>query len=215
MVQVYDGPECGWTEHDDPDLADGSLRTLEEADEYPLSHPHCQRAFGPVVLTEPSRGASRARARERGAGPRTRGRTRARGGRRSRRWSSSSLPSRRPCRWSRSVPREDLPDAVAPPRGRPGGPDPGGDRTRRPSSRPAATGRTSPPGEHEGRHGRPVAMPLGQTVDTRSARPSSSSRRRRTTWSSRPGIGPPASLRRSSPRVASRASSRRASPGGR
>ena len=52
MVQVYDGPDCGWTEHDDPDLADGSTRTLDEADEYPLSHPHCQRAFGPVVLTE-------------------------------------------------------------------------------------------------------------------------------------------------------------------
>jgi len=52
MVQVYDGPDCGWTEHDDPDLADGSTRTLEEADLYPLSHPHCQRAFGPVVLTE-------------------------------------------------------------------------------------------------------------------------------------------------------------------
>jgi hypothetical protein len=52
MVEVYDGPDCGWTEHDDPDLADGSTRTLDEADEYPLSHPHCQRAFGPVVLTE-------------------------------------------------------------------------------------------------------------------------------------------------------------------
>lgn len=52
MVQVYDGPDCGWTEHDDPDLADGSTRTLDEADEYPLAHPHCQRAFGPVVLRE-------------------------------------------------------------------------------------------------------------------------------------------------------------------
>lgn len=51
-VQVYDGPDCGWEEHDDPDLADGSTRTLDEAEEFPLSHPHCQRAFGPVVLTE-------------------------------------------------------------------------------------------------------------------------------------------------------------------
>jgi hypothetical protein len=48
-VEVLDGPECGWTEHDDPDLADGSTRTLDEADEYPISHPNCQRAFGPVV----------------------------------------------------------------------------------------------------------------------------------------------------------------------
>lgn len=49
-VEVMDGPECGWTEHDDPDLADGSIRTLEEADAYPISHPNCQRAFGPVVV---------------------------------------------------------------------------------------------------------------------------------------------------------------------
>jgi len=48
-VEVYDGEECGWTEHDDPDLADGSTRTLDEADDYPTAHPNCQRAFGPVV----------------------------------------------------------------------------------------------------------------------------------------------------------------------
>jgi hypothetical protein len=48
-VEVFDGPECGWTEHDDPDLADGSTRTLAEADDYPTAHPNCQRAFGPVV----------------------------------------------------------------------------------------------------------------------------------------------------------------------
>lgn len=48
-VLVFDGDECGWTEHDDPDLADGSTRTLDDADEYPTSHPNCQRAFGPIV----------------------------------------------------------------------------------------------------------------------------------------------------------------------
>ena len=48
-VEVFDGPVCGWTEHDDPDLADGSTRTLDDADEYPVAHPNCQRAFGPVV----------------------------------------------------------------------------------------------------------------------------------------------------------------------
>lgn len=48
-VGVLDGEECGWTEHDDPDLADGSTRTLDEADEYPTAHPRCQRAFIPVV----------------------------------------------------------------------------------------------------------------------------------------------------------------------
>ena len=48
-VEIFDGPECGWTEHDDPDLADGSTRTLHEFDEYPVAHPNCQRAAGPVV----------------------------------------------------------------------------------------------------------------------------------------------------------------------
>lgn len=47
-VLIFDGPECGWTEHDDPDLADGSIRSLDDFDEYPLSHPHCQRAAAPV-----------------------------------------------------------------------------------------------------------------------------------------------------------------------
>lgn len=48
-VEIFDGPECGWTEHDDPDLADGSIRTLDDFDEYPTAHPNCQRAAGPVV----------------------------------------------------------------------------------------------------------------------------------------------------------------------
>lgn len=52
QVEVYDGTDCGWTEHNDPDLADGSTRTLDEAQAYPISHPHCQRAFGPVVSRE-------------------------------------------------------------------------------------------------------------------------------------------------------------------
>lgn len=51
-VLVFDGPECGWTEHDDPDLADGSTRSLDDADEYPTSHPNCQRAFGPIAAGE-------------------------------------------------------------------------------------------------------------------------------------------------------------------
>lgn len=51
-VRVFDGPDCGWTSHDDPSLAAGSTRTLQEARKYPLAHPHCQRAFAPVVLTE-------------------------------------------------------------------------------------------------------------------------------------------------------------------
>ena len=49
-VDVYDGPDCGWTSHDDADLAAGSIRTLVEAAARPISHPRCQRAFGPVVI---------------------------------------------------------------------------------------------------------------------------------------------------------------------
>ena len=49
MVQIFDGDDCGWTEHDDPDLATGSVRTLAEAGAHPLSHPNCVRAWAPVV----------------------------------------------------------------------------------------------------------------------------------------------------------------------
>ena len=48
-VEVFDGEDCGWTSHDDPDLASGSRRSLDDAEAYPISHPNCQRAFGPVV----------------------------------------------------------------------------------------------------------------------------------------------------------------------
>lgn len=48
-VDISDGPDCGWTFHDDPDKADGSRRTLAELHEYPLSHPNCRRVPLPVV----------------------------------------------------------------------------------------------------------------------------------------------------------------------
>jgi len=48
-VDIEDGPDCGWTEHDDPDLADGSRRTMDEFEAYPLSHPNCVRVPLPVV----------------------------------------------------------------------------------------------------------------------------------------------------------------------
>lgn len=50
QVVIFDGPECGWDGHDDPDLADGSVRTLEEFEAQPISHPNCQRAAGPVAI---------------------------------------------------------------------------------------------------------------------------------------------------------------------
>jgi hypothetical protein len=46
-----DSPECGWDGHDDPELADGTVRSLDEAEEFPTSHPNCVRAFAPNVDT--------------------------------------------------------------------------------------------------------------------------------------------------------------------
>ena len=38
---------CGWSEHDDDDKADGSIRTLEEYEATPISHPNCLRSAAP------------------------------------------------------------------------------------------------------------------------------------------------------------------------
>lgn len=46
-VEVFDGSQCGWRGHDDPDRANGSIRRASEAVAYPISHPNCRRAFGP------------------------------------------------------------------------------------------------------------------------------------------------------------------------
>ena len=40
-VEVFDGPGCGWTSHDDGDVANGSIRTINQAEAQPLSHPNC------------------------------------------------------------------------------------------------------------------------------------------------------------------------------
>lgn len=48
-VDIYDGPGCGWTSHDDPDVADGSRRTLAELAAHRLSHPNCVRVPYPVI----------------------------------------------------------------------------------------------------------------------------------------------------------------------
>ncbi|MEU6934313.1 phage minor capsid protein [Streptomyces sp. NPDC046374] len=47
MVEVFDGLDCGWTSHQDSDKATRTLRTVEEAAEWPISHPRCRRGFGP------------------------------------------------------------------------------------------------------------------------------------------------------------------------
>lgn len=46
-LDVRDGAACGWTEHGDPDGADGSIRTVQDALAHPIAHPHCVREFLP------------------------------------------------------------------------------------------------------------------------------------------------------------------------
>ncbi|MFE2578893.1 hypothetical protein [Streptomyces sp. NPDC059378] len=46
-MEVFDGAGCGWTSHQDADKAGGTVRTIEEAANWPISHPRCRRAFGP------------------------------------------------------------------------------------------------------------------------------------------------------------------------
>jgi hypothetical protein len=48
-VEVLDGEGCGWKNHDDPDLADGSTRSTADALEHLLAHPHCARLFLPLA----------------------------------------------------------------------------------------------------------------------------------------------------------------------
>ncbi|MFF4796765.1 hypothetical protein ACFY2M_45980 [Streptomyces sp. NPDC001276] len=47
MVKVFDGADCGWTGHRDPDRAARTLRPIEDAARWPISNPRCCRAFGP------------------------------------------------------------------------------------------------------------------------------------------------------------------------
>jgi hypothetical protein len=45
--EVMDGPDCGWTHHDDPRKADGMIVPLDDARAHPLSHPNCRRVTTP------------------------------------------------------------------------------------------------------------------------------------------------------------------------
>lgn len=48
-VEIIDGDGCGWEDHDDPDEADGSTRSLDDFEEYPTSHPNCVRDGMPII----------------------------------------------------------------------------------------------------------------------------------------------------------------------
>lgn len=45
VVEVSDGPDCGWSFHRDSDKANGKIVSIQEAEAHPLAHPHCQRRF--------------------------------------------------------------------------------------------------------------------------------------------------------------------------
>jgi hypothetical protein len=47
FLEVNDSPDCGWTEHNDPDRANRTIRTIADALAHPLSHAHCVREFLP------------------------------------------------------------------------------------------------------------------------------------------------------------------------
>lgn len=48
MVHISDGPGCGWVTHDDPDIADGSRRRIQDYWAHPLAHPRCVRVGFPA-----------------------------------------------------------------------------------------------------------------------------------------------------------------------
>lgn len=43
-MELMDGPGCGLSSHDDPVKANGLILPLEEARQYPISHPNCRRS---------------------------------------------------------------------------------------------------------------------------------------------------------------------------
>lgn len=59
FMEVFDG-NCGWTSHNDVDLANGTIRSVEECARQTLSHPRCIRSFGPRPDIANAREAQRA-----------------------------------------------------------------------------------------------------------------------------------------------------------
>lgn len=55
FVNVSDGPECGWSYHEDGDLANGKVVTIDEANAFPIAHPNCRRTFAPATPQDADR----------------------------------------------------------------------------------------------------------------------------------------------------------------
>jgi hypothetical protein len=60
-LYVTDGLDCGWTQHQDTDLAAGTVRSAEECASYPISHPRCARGFSPAPTVTNAQEAEAAR----------------------------------------------------------------------------------------------------------------------------------------------------------
>lgn len=61
-VQLFDGAGCGLRSHTDSDLANGTIRTLAEAEAYPLAHPRCGRSVvGRPDIVDPTQALASAR----------------------------------------------------------------------------------------------------------------------------------------------------------
>ena len=49
LVEVSDGPNCGWVTHYDPDKANGTERGIKDAFAHQIARPNCVRMFLPVA----------------------------------------------------------------------------------------------------------------------------------------------------------------------
>lgn len=45
--EVFDGADCGWSSHQDPDKASGTIRSAADCAAHSISHPRCARGFAP------------------------------------------------------------------------------------------------------------------------------------------------------------------------
>jgi hypothetical protein len=52
-MQLFGGAGSGWTSHQDPDKSTGTLRTVEDAAAWPISHPRCGGPSGRASTSPP------------------------------------------------------------------------------------------------------------------------------------------------------------------
>lgn len=59
-MEVFDGFDCGWLRHEDPDKANGTIRSVQDCAQATISHPRCQRSVSPrpdITTPEQARSA--------------------------------------------------------------------------------------------------------------------------------------------------------------